>query len=200
MEGPPPRDSSLLFPRISDWNGTNRLTQLGFDSELSWLLTLIGGLLTAATLVVLRAMELATSRLARPRSIRTNSHTHPDFALRPPRTMDNGFEPVVNAIVENKRFGGHCMGNRLAESILLLGFVGIGATLYLAFSRRRVFPSMLSSPLMHNASFTGTYLLLGPHSSHLEFSLLVLVCGFSNVQPLDGECMSLVQKQASPPA
>ena len=47
--------------------------------------------------------------------------------------MDKGFEPVVNAIVENKRFGGHCMGNRLAESILLLGFVGIGATLYLAF-------------------------------------------------------------------
>ena len=48
--------------------GLTALTQLGFDSELSWLLTLIGGLLTAATLVVLRAMELATSRLARPRA------------------------------------------------------------------------------------------------------------------------------------
>ena len=48
--------------------GLTALTQLGFDSELSWLLTLIGGLLTAATLVVLRAMELATSTLARPRA------------------------------------------------------------------------------------------------------------------------------------
>ena len=46
--------------------------------------------------------------------------------------MDNGFKPVVNAIVENKRQGGRRMGNRLAESILLLGFVGIGSTLMLA--------------------------------------------------------------------
>ena len=46
--------------------------------------------------------------------------------------MDNRFKPVVNAIVENKRQGGRRMGNRLAESILLLGFVGIGSTLMLA--------------------------------------------------------------------
>ena len=48
--------------------GLTALTQLGFDSELSWVLTLIGGLLTAATLAIVRAMELATSRLARPRA------------------------------------------------------------------------------------------------------------------------------------
>lgn len=48
--------------------GVTALTQLGFDSELSWILTLIGGLLTAATMAILRTMELATSRLARPRA------------------------------------------------------------------------------------------------------------------------------------
>ena len=48
--------------------GLTALTQLGFDSELSWVLTLIGGLLTAATMAILRTMELATSRLARPRA------------------------------------------------------------------------------------------------------------------------------------
>ncbi|MGB1897614.1 MAG: ABC transporter ATP-binding protein [Candidatus Poseidoniaceae archaeon] len=48
--------------------GLTALTQLGFDSELSVELTLIGGLLTSSTIAIVRAMELATSRLARPRS------------------------------------------------------------------------------------------------------------------------------------
>ena len=48
--------------------GLTALTQLGFDSELSVELTLIGGLLTSATMAIVRAMELATSRLARPRA------------------------------------------------------------------------------------------------------------------------------------
>ena len=48
--------------------GLTALTQLGFDSEISVELTLIGGLLTSATMAIVRAMELATSRLARPRA------------------------------------------------------------------------------------------------------------------------------------
>ena len=48
--------------------GLTALTQLGFDSELSVELTLIGGLLTSVTMAIVRAMELATSRLARPRA------------------------------------------------------------------------------------------------------------------------------------
>lgn len=48
--------------------GLTALTQLGFDSELSVELTLIGGLLTSATMAIVRGMELATSRLARPRA------------------------------------------------------------------------------------------------------------------------------------
>lgn len=48
--------------------GLTALTQLGFDSELSVELTLIGGLLTSSTMAIVRAMELATSRLARPRA------------------------------------------------------------------------------------------------------------------------------------
>ncbi len=47
--------------------------------------------------------------------------------------MDYRFEPVVNAIIESKRFGGTHMTKRLAETVLLLGFVGIGVTLGLAF-------------------------------------------------------------------
>ena len=49
-------------------SGLTALTQLGFDSELSVELILIGGLLTSATMAIVRAMELATSRLARPRA------------------------------------------------------------------------------------------------------------------------------------
>tara|TARA_A200000113_G_scaffold53581_1_gene44431 strand:+ start:15473 stop:16705 length:1233 start_codon:yes stop_codon:yes gene_type:complete len=49
-------------------SGLTALTQLGFDSELSIELILIGGLLTFATMAIVRAMELATSRLARPRA------------------------------------------------------------------------------------------------------------------------------------
>ena len=47
--------------------------------------------------------------------------------------MDYRFWPVVNAIIESKRFGGTSMTKRLAEVILLLGFIGIGMTLGLAF-------------------------------------------------------------------
>ena len=47
--------------------------------------------------------------------------------------MDYRFEPVVNAIIESKRFGGTHMTKRLVETILLLGFAGIGVTLGLAF-------------------------------------------------------------------
>ena len=47
--------------------------------------------------------------------------------------MDYRFWPVVNAIIESKRFGGINMTKRLAEVILLLGFIGIGMTLGLAF-------------------------------------------------------------------
>ena len=48
--------------------GLTVLTQLGFDSEVSWLLAGLGGLLTTATMTTIRWMELATSRLARPRA------------------------------------------------------------------------------------------------------------------------------------
>lgn len=48
--------------------GLTALTQLGFDNPLSLQLTLIGGLLTSATMAIVRSMELVTSRLARPRA------------------------------------------------------------------------------------------------------------------------------------
>ncbi len=47
--------------------------------------------------------------------------------------MDYRFESIVNAIIQSKRFGGGHMTKRLAEVTLLLGFLGIGMTLGLAF-------------------------------------------------------------------
>ena len=47
--------------------------------------------------------------------------------------MDYRFESIVNAIIQSKRFSGGHMTKRLAEVTLLLGFLGIGMTLGLAF-------------------------------------------------------------------
>ena len=47
------------------------LAQLGFDADLSWQLVLIGGLVTITTMAVVRGMDLATSRLARPKAAYT---------------------------------------------------------------------------------------------------------------------------------
>ena len=47
------------------------LAQLGFDAELSWQLVLIGGLVTITTMAIVRWMDLATSRLARPKAAYT---------------------------------------------------------------------------------------------------------------------------------
>lgn len=47
--------------------------------------------------------------------------------------MDYGFRSFVNAILQIKRSRGWHMSKRLAEVILLLGFLGIGTTLGLAF-------------------------------------------------------------------
>ena len=44
------------------------LTQLGFDAAVSWQLVAIGGFLTMATMMIVRCMDIATSRLARPRA------------------------------------------------------------------------------------------------------------------------------------
>lgn len=44
------------------------LTQLGFDAQVSWALVAIGGLLTTTTMAIVRTIDLATSRLARPRA------------------------------------------------------------------------------------------------------------------------------------
>lgn len=49
-------------------SGLTALTQLGFDDEVSWVLTVLGGMLTATTMGILRWIDLATSRLARPRA------------------------------------------------------------------------------------------------------------------------------------
>ena len=49
-------------------SGLTALTQLGFDASVSWPLVAIGGLLTISTMLVVRGMDLATSRLARPRA------------------------------------------------------------------------------------------------------------------------------------
>jgi len=49
-------------------SGLTALTQLGFDVAISWPLLAIGGLLTISTMVMVRWMDLATSRLARPRA------------------------------------------------------------------------------------------------------------------------------------
>ena len=49
-------------------SGLTALTQLGFDVAISWPLLAIGGLLTTSTMMMVRWMDLATSRLARPRA------------------------------------------------------------------------------------------------------------------------------------
>ena len=49
-------------------SGLTALTQLGFDAGVSWPLVAIGGLLTISTMLLVRWMDLATSRLARPRA------------------------------------------------------------------------------------------------------------------------------------
>ncbi|MED5496068.1 MAG: ATP-binding cassette domain-containing protein, partial [Candidatus Thermoplasmatota archaeon] len=49
-------------------SGLTALTQLGFDADVSWPLVAIGGLLTTSTMLLVRWMDLATSRLARPRA------------------------------------------------------------------------------------------------------------------------------------
>ncbi len=49
-------------------SGLTALTQLGFDVNVSWSLVIIGGLLTTLTMSVIRGIDLATSRLARPRA------------------------------------------------------------------------------------------------------------------------------------
>ena len=49
-------------------SGLTALTQLGFDAGVSWPLVAIGGLLTISTMLMVRWMDLATSRLARPRA------------------------------------------------------------------------------------------------------------------------------------
>ena len=51
--------------------GLTALAQLGFDADLSWQLVLIGGLVTIITMAVVRWMDLATSRLARPKAAYT---------------------------------------------------------------------------------------------------------------------------------
>ena len=51
--------------------GLTVLAQLGFDADLSWQLVLIGGLVTIITMAVVRWMDLATSRLARPKAAYT---------------------------------------------------------------------------------------------------------------------------------
>tara|TARA_B100000674_G_C37883152_1_gene935309 strand:- start:650 stop:1567 length:918 start_codon:yes stop_codon:yes gene_type:complete len=51
--------------------GLTALAQLGFDADLSWQLVLIGGLVTITTMAVVRWMDLATSRLARPKAAYT---------------------------------------------------------------------------------------------------------------------------------
>ncbi len=47
--------------------------------------------------------------------------------------MDYRFQSVVNAILQSEEFCGRCMTKRIAETILLYGFIGIGSTLGLAF-------------------------------------------------------------------
>ena len=49
-------------------SGLTALTQLGFDAGVSWPLVAIGGFLTISTMLLVRLMDLATSRLARPRA------------------------------------------------------------------------------------------------------------------------------------
>ncbi len=49
-------------------SGLTALTQLWFDADFSWPLVAIGGLLTTSTMLMVRWMDLATSRLARPRA------------------------------------------------------------------------------------------------------------------------------------
>ena len=49
-------------------SGLTALTQLGFNADVSWTLVAIGGLLTTSTMLMVRWMDLTTSRLARPRA------------------------------------------------------------------------------------------------------------------------------------
>ena len=49
-------------------SGLTALTQLGFNADVSLPLVVIGGLLTTSTMLMVRWMDLTTSRLARPRA------------------------------------------------------------------------------------------------------------------------------------
>ena len=49
-------------------SGLTALTQLGFGANVSWILAGIGGVLTLGTMAIVRSIDLATSRLARPRA------------------------------------------------------------------------------------------------------------------------------------
>ena len=49
-------------------SGLTALTQLGFNADVSLPLVFIGGLLTTSTMLMVRWMDLTTSRLARPRA------------------------------------------------------------------------------------------------------------------------------------
>ncbi len=49
-------------------SGLTALTQLGFNADVSMPLVVIGGLLTTSTMLMVRWMDLTTSRLARPRA------------------------------------------------------------------------------------------------------------------------------------
>ena len=49
-------------------SGLTALTQLGFNADVSLPLVAIGGLLTTSTMLMVRWMDLTTSRLARPRA------------------------------------------------------------------------------------------------------------------------------------
>ena len=140
---------------------------------------------------MVRWMDLATSRLATSCCIYKDYGTDSDSTICPARSMDYRLWPVVNAIIESKRFGGTNMTKRLAEVILLLGFIGIGTTLGLTFLSTECFHQCFESPDAQRIF----YWHVPQHQYFIALDSFSQVphCGFSSVPTSAGKCMLQVQ-------
>ena len=108
--------------------------------------------------------------------------------------MDNRFKPAMNAMLQSKRLGGMAMTKRIAEYVLLLGFVGIGLTLALAFLKApSVSINAFESPDAQRI-FYWHVPVAWAHSLHSASSFSVQQCGSFDGRTLAGECMLQAQK------
>ena len=154
-------------------SGLTVLTQLGSDYDVSWMV-IIGGALTTVTMAIIRWIDLCNFSISTTESyIHEDSHTHSHSSIRPLGAMDYGFKTALDAILQIKWLSGINMTKRFAEAILLLGFVGIGVTLGLAFLKRLAFQSTHLNLQTLSVFSIGMFQQHGQHSSHLDSSCWV---------------------------